>query len=806
MKHKGFIGLAIYFVTAGIFLFNNTYAETNATDNISVSIPVSCSMTRTIDSEHTATVSGGTYQQDIGKSTFQVFCNDAEGFSIYAVGYSGDTYGNTTMIPTTVDTSNSIVTGTATSGSTSNWAMKLAAVSGTYAPTLETGFNTYHSVPNEYTKVASFAATTDGTIGSSFESTYAVYATATQPGDTYTGKVKYTVVHPSNDSPVADNRIRVIFDANGLEFPGGATTNTVEYANVCTDIEGYVGSDYREFMSPNVNTGGTPNRNYTSEDSINQTITIEGADKLKIDINYELTQDSASISINNPVDWSGDSISDWENNISGTKTIVIDGDSVQIDFYSYNNSEEGYGLGIYARIYPVYDEPQSGATYAVLGQNCSWQAVSGTYAETTIWNGSWDAFFEEAGEEYHFTFSNEDDLTKVIKDLIDEKKYISLGTTINLSAYHPYTITYDGNGATAGTMTGFNSIYKNENDTIKLLAPNFYKTGYGFAGWSEDSSATVNSNSKIFGPNEIITASELSYDSNRTTTLYAVWVPSTGNFQNWTGCSSMNIGSVTALSDSRDNNTYTIAKLADGNCWMIENLRLDHTANITTSNTQSNNGSWGGVFVGLADSETSFYGTTANSLYTINSSQTNLNLITGSGATYRFPRYNNNNSSANINNNSLEANPRIDVGDKWYSYRWYGYGNYYTWAAAVADTTYYISETVSSTSICPTNWHLPTGSSSGELANLSVSLGGTTDVMRGDTANAMMQALFSYPNNFTFTCGSFNWCNIGQYWSSTSYSDSIAYSLYIQNDYITPTANQSGSQKNLANAIRCIAD
>lgn len=39
-----------------------------------------------------------------------------------------------------------------------------------------------------------------------------------------------------------------------------------------------------------------------------------------------------------------------------------------------------------------------------------------------------------------------------------------------------------------------------------------------------------------------------------------------------------NLSSVSALTDQRDDQTYAIAKLADGNCWMIENLRLDTEA------------------------------------------------------------------------------------------------------------------------------------------------------------------------------------------------------------------------------------
>ena len=188
-------------------LINTTHA-TGVADQINVTIPVACSLTSIVDSAHTTTVENSAYEDEVGETTFKVFCNDAEGFSVYAVGYTDDTFGNNTLKPTNLASSYAIATGTATSGDTSNWAMKLTAVTGTYAPTIHSteensntySFTSYHTIPSEYTKVASYSSNTDATTGSSFKSTYAVYASPTQPADSYTGKVKYTIVHPANTS------------------------------------------------------------------------------------------------------------------------------------------------------------------------------------------------------------------------------------------------------------------------------------------------------------------------------------------------------------------------------------------------------------------------------------------------------------------------------------------------------------------------------------------------------------------------------------------------------------------------------
>ena len=206
-KTKKIASVGILSVFAVVLLgINATTHATGVTDEIYVTIPASCSLTSVVGSAHTSTIENSTYVDDIGETTFKVFCNDAEGFSVYAVGYTNDTFGNNTLKPSTLASSYAIATGTATSGNTSNWAMKLTAVTGTYAPTIHSteensntySFTSYHTIPSEYTKVASYSSNTDATTGSSFKSTYAVYASPTQPADSYTGKVKYTIVHPAN--------------------------------------------------------------------------------------------------------------------------------------------------------------------------------------------------------------------------------------------------------------------------------------------------------------------------------------------------------------------------------------------------------------------------------------------------------------------------------------------------------------------------------------------------------------------------------------------------------------------------------
>ena len=165
----------------------------------SVTVENSCTMSGSIETNkaHSATVQSGSYTADIGETLVSVNCNDSNGYSVYAIGYTSDVDGTTTLVG--ANTNLTIPTGTSTSTTSSNWAMKLSAVSGTSAPTILSdtngSFASYHVVPSTATKVATLTSNTESS--SSFKTTYAVAISNSQPADTYTGQVKYTLVHPN---------------------------------------------------------------------------------------------------------------------------------------------------------------------------------------------------------------------------------------------------------------------------------------------------------------------------------------------------------------------------------------------------------------------------------------------------------------------------------------------------------------------------------------------------------------------------------------------------------------------------------
>ena len=374
------------------------------------------------------------------------------------------------------------------------------------------------------------------------------------------------------------------------------------------------------------------------------------------------------------------------------------------------------------------------------------------------------------------------------------------GASVRCVKDSSFRVRYNGNGADNPNGMEAATHAAVESSSVTLYASNFKRDGYGFLGWSTtqidpDAAnystllASLVSGGDIHGPNETITIpSSVPQDI----IMYAVWIKSAGNLQNWSGCSSLASGGVTALKDTRDNQVYAVAKLADGNCWMIENLRLDHDNSYDSSKAQG----FGGAFTGLAASESFFpdadYYSLSNSLYTTDTNSTDLNIIRGINLGYRIPRY----GRVNTKNPTLTmANGNGNI---------YSYGNYYSFAAAIANTNDLTTQDSASlgTSICPAGWRLPTGGAAGrEYAVLN------TNVNSGSTTSSV--GLRRYPNNFIFNgyhnsgIGNYESSrgSYGYYLSGSSVSASSAGYFYFYSSYVSPS---SAASKNRGYSIRCI--
>ena len=331
---------------------------------------------------------------------------------------------------------------------------------------------------------------------------------------------------------------------------------------------------------------------------------------------------------------------------------------------------------------------------------------------------------------------------------------------------------------------------------IPLWAPNFKRDGYGFAGWNDKYDYT----GTFYGPNQIITP-PADFATNGLS-LYAVWIPSAGSMQTdaTTACNGLtqdpndgtaDLSSVTALTDERDNNTYAIAKLADGKCWMIENLRLDNTPELTSSNTHNPSlplaNSW--WYSSANDNDTI---PTSNHLSAATDPTTTAWCNTQSSNCYDQSMLATNNTTLYINNTASSYSADGNV---------YSYGNYYNWYSATAGYGTYSKESGNTAGdICPAGWHLPTGTNSGEFYTLN------TVVNNGSTSATASKKLRSYPNSFVYSGNVYNASfstrnSRGYYWSSSADNSVSPDSLFFYDSVVYP--GTGGGAKYYGRSVRC---
>ena len=224
MKHTGknslyIIGsLTITTLISGLVLSSTLVSaddDTSVVDEINITVPISCTLSGTGMNTHNANINNGQYDSAIGETTMKAFCNDNNGFAIYAIGYTDNEDGKNVLTNSTLGSTYDIETGTAITGNDSQWAMKLSTITSptpTYPIVIagstddtekeqgDPDFTTFQEVPDDYAKVAYRTSATDTSTnaeGATLKSTYQAYISPTQSAGTYTGQVKYTLVHPS---------------------------------------------------------------------------------------------------------------------------------------------------------------------------------------------------------------------------------------------------------------------------------------------------------------------------------------------------------------------------------------------------------------------------------------------------------------------------------------------------------------------------------------------------------------------------------------------------------------------------------
>ncbi|MBQ3441492.1 hypothetical protein IJG27_04290, partial [Candidatus Saccharibacteria bacterium] len=213
------------------------------------------------------------------------------------------------------------------------------------------------------------------------------------------------------------------------------------------------------------------------------------------------------------------------------------------------------------------------------------------------------------------------------------------------------------------------------------------------------------------------------------------------------------------LTDSRDSQEYTVAKLADSKWWMLDNLRLGSTSTIALTPANTNIAS---NFTLPASISSGFNSFTVAQINTASKDQTITSYGSGSGKIGVYYNY----CAASAGTYCFATNSGVDVPD------------------TIIDSPY---------DICPKGWRMPTNETSGEYQALYTAYSPNLTNFR----NALSTPLSGrFDDSSTSHQGSG-----GFFWSSTYYNGNSMRHLYVTSSDVY---TGYGNYRSNGNSVRCI--
>ena len=365
-------------------------------------------------------------------------------------------------------------------------------------------------------------------------------------------------------------------------------------------------------------------------------------------------------------------------------------------------------------------------------------------------------------------------------DTLDLYAIWKVGQTITFTKdSNVYSIAVlDSEGNTAGTITtSGQSLTLAQGDTYTLKIT--HTTGY-----------TTNTITKTSGAG---TLSDKEFTVGAGSATVNVTSRQMLPMQNYSCSNLANIGDTDMVYDTRDNQTYIVGKLADGNCWLLDNLALDLTDStvlngMNESNTHASNTALGYLKNG---------GGTTSDQYAITGVVNWTDSPTyASGYSYSDPLVNLTNKDVVPTSYNGTDDPMKDavVAGNW------KVGGYYNYCAASAGSYCYGNGTSAGTSsgnaaedICPKGWRMPTGNS-GEYQTLYSNSSYNTYT---NYRSALRLPLSGYFNNGSAR----NQGSNGYWWSSTRSNNGSMYGLTAITSGIYPA---DIDYRNVGFSVRCV--
>ena len=248
------------------------------------------------------------------------------------------------------------------------------------------------------------------------------------------------------------------------------------------------------------------------------------------------------------------------------------------------------------------------------------------------------------------------------------------------------------------------------------------------------------------------------------------------------------------LKDTRDNKYYTVRKLADGSCWMTDNLAYAKAGALEPTGSDVQNTKFSLANSDIYAEEGEKWKDTVQKKFIYDRPDPVYSFITKtttSNSPFKGWR------KTRLSNGSISLKAIYGIGNP--------YGNLYTWRTATAGSGNYAYDGANaSSSICPRGWRLPPYhyGTKNYRNLLFVSYG-----LQSDTGSSIKMQ--SHPLDFSLT-GYYNCVNgrvydtdnRGYYWSSIVSSSRSVYGLDFNNDNVDP---QGRYYKVHGISVRCLA-
>ena len=283
-------------------------------------------------------------------------------------------------------------------------------------------------------------------------------------------------------------------------------------------------------------------------------------------------------------------------------------------------------------------------------------------------------------------------------------------------------------------------------------------------------------------------------------------------------CSSWDDGHTTRMVDTRDGKAYWVAKLADGNCWMTQNLDLDLDGRTLTPSDSDVSVNWdfnsaGGSWYTSADqgsiSDTAIQAWNLGEY--VKTSPTAITDCIYNDLGECVSQFTNVSGmipmTEAINEGELPAGNISVQGNQYDAH--FLVGNYYSWSAATAGTGNSVSNggENAESSICPKGWRLPRSgggnTENGSFNNLLNQYGLTSSPTSGNN-NIATSPLYFVRSGFAEPDSAGNRLRSagydGWYWSSRASSSGYVYSLRFDT-----SVTLSGASRYRGASVRCMA-